>query len=174
MKHTIDYADFIIEGSANFNIKDYNSVNLIKIKSFLNSLSNSYFVYLKIEVGANIEKVCFDYYKSTDYCDLIMMLNDRDIIYDMPYQSDIILEAIEKDIDRYRSKVFRNTFDKLSDRAYKDLENSLSNKYNSNNSKFLYIKAIRNTMIPLVLSNIREITKNYQDNIELVNMQNGE
>lgn len=171
MKHIISYDEFSLEGSSsNFNIKDYNSVNLTKIKSYLNSLDNSYFVYLKVEVGAKIEKVCYDYYNNTNYCDLIMMINGRNMIYDMPYSYDIILEAIEKDIDRYRSKVFRNTFDKLSDRAYNDLEKSLSNKYNSENSKFLYIKAIRNTMIPIVLSSIKEITKNYQDNINLVNM----
>lgn len=170
MKHTIDYNDFIIEGSTNFNIKDYNSVNTTKIKNYLNSLDNSYFVYLKVEIGSKIEKVCFDYYKNTNYCDLIMLINDRDMIYDMPYSYDILLEAIENDIDRYRSKVFRNTHDKLSDRSYKDLENSLSKEYDSANSKFLYIKAIRNTMIPLVLSNIKEITKNYQNNINLVNM----
>lgn len=171
MKHTISYNEFVLDnGSSHFNIKDYNSVSLSKIKNYLNSLENYYFVYLKVEVGAKIERVCFDYYNNTNYYDLVMLINDRDMVYDMPYSYDIILEAIEKDIDRYRSKVFRNNVDKLSDRSYRDLEESLTNKYNSNNSKFLYIKAIRNSMIPIVISNIKAITNDYQDNVNLVNM----
>ena len=173
MKHTINYDEFAIEESkSNFSVKDYNSISTTKIKSYLNSLDSSYYVYLKIDVGAKIEKVLYDYYKNTDYCDLIMLMNNREMIYDMPYSYDIILEAIENDIDRYRSKVFRNNFDKLSDRAYMDLEESLTNKYNNDSTRFLYIKAIRDTMIPVVLSEIRKITNSYQDNINLVNMSN--
>ena len=163
MKHTINYDEFVIEESkSNFSVKDYNSISITKIKSYLKSLDSSYYVYLK---------VLYDYYKNTDYCDLIMLMNNREMIYDMPYSYDIILEAIENDIDRYRSKVFGNNFGKLSDRAYKDLEESLTNKYNNDSTRFLYIKTIRDTMVPIVLSEIRKITNSYQDNINLVNME---
>ena len=55
MKHTINYDEFVIEESkSNFSVKDYNSVSATKIKSYLNSLDSSYYVYLKIDVGAKI------------------------------------------------------------------------------------------------------------------------
>src|SRR5574344_1282034 len=163
MQNTIDYNAFEVSGSTyNFNITDYTSAGLNKIRSYLNTLSNSYFVYLKVEENTKIEKVCYD---------LILLLNNKEMVYDMPYSYDIILEAIEKDIDRYRSRVFKNTFEKFSDMAYNDLENSLSEKYNKNNSKFLYIKAIKINLIPIVLSEIYKLTTEYRDNINLVNME---
>src|SRR5574344_304011 len=163
MQNTIDYNAFEMSGSTyNFNITDYTSAGLNKIRSYLNTLSNSYFVYLKVEENTKIEKV---------YYDLILLLNNKEMVYDMPYSYDIILEAIEKDIDRYRSRVFKNTFEKFSDMAYNDLENSLSEKYNKNNSKFLYIKAIKINLIPIVLSEIYKLTTEYRDNINLVNME---
>lgn len=172
MQNTIDYNAFEMSGSTyNFNITDYTSAGLNKIRSYLNTLDNSYFVYLKVEENTKIEKVCYDYYNNTNYYDLILLLNNKEMVYDMPYSYDIILEAIEKDIDRYRSKVFKNTFEKFSDMAYNDLENSLSEKYNKNNSKFLYIKAIKINLIPIVLSEIYKLAAEYRDNINLVNME---
>ena len=81
MQNTIDYNAFEMGGSTyNFNITDYTSTGLNKIRSYLNTLGNSYFVYLKVEENTKIEKVCYDYYNNTNYYDLILLLNNKEMI----------------------------------------------------------------------------------------------
>ena len=147
-------------------VKLVNSKN--KIKVYLNSLPSNYFKYLKVEQGAKIEKLCFDYYKNTNYYDIILILNNRDMIYDMPYENDIILDAIDSDIENYKQKVFNDPYKKLSDRSYKDLYNKLDIFYNTKNLKFQYLKVIDVNLIPEVISDINEIVEKYQNNIEIL------
>ena len=87
MDKTLNYLNFeIYNGLKILKIFDYNSICKNKIKVYLNSLPSNYFKYLKVEQGAKIEKLCFDYYKNTNYYDIILILNNRDMIYDMPYE----------------------------------------------------------------------------------------
>lgn len=90
------------------------------------------------------------------------------MIYDMPYENDIILDAIDADIENYKQKVFNDPYKKLSDRSYKDLYNKLDIFYNSKNLKFQYLKVIDVNLIPEVISDINEIVEKYQNNIEIL------
>ena len=169
MDKTLNYLNFeIYNGLKILKIFNYNSICKNKIKVYLNSLPSNYFKYLKVEQGAKIEKLCFDYYKNTNYYDIILILNNRDMIYDMPYENDIILDAIDSDIENYKQKVFNDPYKKLSDRSYKDLYNKLDIFYNTKNLKFQYLKVIDVNLIPEVISDINEIIEKYQNNIEIL------
>lgn len=171
MDKTINYLNFeIFDGSKIFKVFDYNSFCLNKIKYYFGTLPSYYFKYIKLEQGSKIEKVCYDYYKNSSYYDLILILNNREMIYDMPYMNDIILSAIEKDLDEYKRKIFNDPFKKLSDKSYNDLYKKLENNYETKNLKLQFLKVIDINLMPEVIADINEIIEKYQNNIELLDL----
>lgn len=153
-KDLLNFDNFIIN---DFSITNYNSIDLSEIKNYLNGLPNSWFKYLKIHEGAKIEKVLFDYYNTDDFYDLILFLNNRDMVFDMPYSYDVIIDAVEKDINEYQYKVFGNTVEQLSEKAYEHLKNKLDKHYSSNNEKFIYLRIITSDKIDTVRRKIQNI-----------------
>lgn len=152
-------------------IRNYNSIMLSKIRNYLNSLSEDYFVYLKVELGSTIEKTCLDYYNSSDYYDLVMFLNSREMLYDMPYNYDVILDAVEKDLETYRAKVYKDPSIKLSEKAYNELYQKLLDKYDYLNNIFMYYKVIKLGYVLDVIREIKDIIKDEQEYEELQDLE---
>lgn len=181
MNKTFSYDIFTVKPESSpissvFNINDYNSVCLDKIKTYLSELPSTYFGYIKVDQGIKIEKLCYDYYEETDLYDLILLLNNRDCISDMTYPNDIVISEIENDLEDYKRKCFNtassiNVVKSFSDKSYKDLYSSLETKYDYKNNKLQYIKVIKKNEIYKVLSDINEIISNYQNNINLLDME---
>lgn len=171
MQNTFEFDTFTLNSkNSTFNIKNYNSMCLTKIKTYLQGLSSKYLLYLKVENDSKIEKICTDYYGNDNYCDLILLINQRDMVFDMAYSNDIVLSAIETDIEQYRNKVFKDPYKQFSKTAYDKLYKKLSDEYYSNNSKFKYIKVINSAYISSVIININNIISSYQDNIKLLDL----
>lgn len=75
----------------------------------------------------------------------------------MPYSYDVILDAIEKDMNEYQYKVFGNTFEQLSEKSFERLKDKLDTSYSSKNEKFIYIKVISAENIDLVRRKVQSI-----------------
>ncbi len=171
MQNTFEFDTFTLNSkNSTFNIKNYNSMCLNKIKTYLQGLSSKYLLYLKVENDSKIEKICTDYYGTDNYCDLILLINQRDMVFDMAYSNDIVLSAIESDIEQYRNKVFKDPYKQFSKTAYDKLYKKLSDEYYNNNNKFKYIKVINSAHISSVIIDINNIISSYQDNIKLLDL----
>ena len=96
MKETLmKYDDFNVFNIKNtLKIKNYTSFDIYKIKELLNSLDKNYFAWIKLNEGSLIESALYDYYGDENLYDLIMFINQRDMLFDMPYSYDVILNAI--------------------------------------------------------------------------------
>jgi hypothetical protein len=75
----------------------------------------------------------------------------------MPYSYDVILDAIEKDMNEYQYKVFGNTFEQLSEKSSERLKKSLDELYSSKNERFIYLKVISTENIDLVRRKVQSI-----------------
>ena len=107
MKNILDFGSFDIDVAyKTFKVTNYNSVDLAQVKKMLDELDKDYFVWLKVNEGDKIEKVLFDYYKTSDYYDLILLVNSREMVFGMPYSYDVVLNAVDVDIQNYEYKVF--------------------------------------------------------------------
>ena len=153
-----------------FKITNYNTICLNKIREYLNKLDNSYFKYIKLQDNSKIEKVCLDYYGSTDFYDLTLLLNSREAIFDMAYSYDIIFSAVEKDLEEYRNKVFKDSYKDFSETTRNKLFKYLENKYDTNNEANRYLKVISANYVYNILSYINIIIEEYQGNIALLDL----
>lgn len=156
----LSYDDFEI---GNFKIKNYNSFMLSEIRNYLDSLDDNYYTYIKITDNVLIEKVIFDYYDTENYYDLILFINNREMLYDMPYSYDIILNNIDKDINAYEYKVFGTLKNELSEKSKSRLVEKLNSEYIENNKKLLYIKIIKKQYINEILRKITYLVETQKE-----------
>lgn len=158
MKETLmKYDDFNVFNVRNtLKIKDYTSFDIYKIKELLNSLDKNYFAWIKLNEGSLIESALYDYYGDENLYDLIMFINQRDMLFDMPYSYDVILNAIDRSISEYEYRVFGNFKKELSEKSNKRLREKLDADYTEKNQKFLYLKVIRREYINEVKRRIYE------------------
>lgn len=168
-KELFDLDTFKLQNLENsYEVFNYNSINLSEIKVYLNSLDKNYFVWLKLNEGDTIEKVLHDYYANEDLYDLILLLNDRDMLFGMPYSYDVILNAINNDIQNYEYKVFGNIKNGLSEIATSKLKEKLDNEYSENNQKYLYLKVIKLDYINEVRKTVADIIETQKDMYSLL------
>jgi len=168
-KSICDFDDFEIDGSNyNYKIKNFNSIDLTEIKEYLLGLPEIYFTYLKVVEGTKIEKVLWDYYLEEDLYDLILLLNNREMIFDMPYSYDVVSSKVDTQLLDYEFKVFGNTIGELSPQARERLRKKLDDQYSENNNKFVYLKAIKRTYINTVRRTIAEIIETQKEMYSIV------
>lgn len=158
MKETLmKYDDFNVFNVKNtLKIKNYTSFDIYKIKELLNSLDKNYFAWIKLNEGSLIESALYDYYGDENLYDLIMFINQRDMLFDMPYSYDVILNAIDRSISEYEYRVFGNFKKELSEKSNKRLREKLDADYTEKNQKFLYLKVIKREYINEVKRRIYE------------------
>jgi hypothetical protein len=166
-KELLDFENFEIKGSPgknrDFLISNYNSIDLSEISYYLMGISDKWITHLKIHDNSKIEKIVYDYYGNDKYYDLILFLNKREMLFDMPYSNDIILDAIERDITEYEFKVFGGIGTKLGKQARQKLIDKLDSQYTENNQKFSFLKVIKPEYIETVGRKIRDILKTQKD-----------
>ena len=136
---------------------------LSEIRNYLDSLDDNYYTYLKLTDNVLIEKVIFDYYDTENYYDLILFINNREMLYDMPYSYDIILNNIDKDINAYEYKVFGTLKNELSEKSKSRLVEKLNSEYIENNKKLLYIKIIKKQYINEILRKITYLVETQKE-----------
>lgn len=158
MKETLmKYDNFNVFNVRNtLKIKDYTSFDIYKIKELLNSLDKNYFAWIKLNEGSLIESALYDYYGDENLYDLIMFINQRDMLFDMPYSYDVILNAIDRSISEYEYRVFGNFKKELSEKSNKRLREKLDADYTEKNQKFLYLKVIKREYINEVKRRVYE------------------
>lgn len=158
MKETLmKYDDFNVFNIKNtLKIKNYTSFDIYKIKELLNSLDKNYFAWIKLNEGSLIESALYEYYGDENLYDLIMFINQRDMLFDMPYSYDVILNAIDRSISEYEYRVFGNFKKELSEKSNKRLREKLDADYTEKNQKFLYLKVIKREYINEVKRRVYE------------------
>lgn len=158
MKETLmKYDDFNVFNVRNtLKIKNYTSFDIYKIKELLNSLDKNYFAWIKLNEGSLIESALYDYYGDENLYDLIMFINQRDMLFDMPYSYDVILNAIDRSMSEYEYRVFGNFKKELSEKSNKRLREKLDADYTEKNQKFLYLKVIKREYINEVKRRVYE------------------
>ena len=97
MKNTL--LDYEYEELDEFIVPNYFSrdINIYDIYSLL----KKYVVVYRITDNDNIERIAYDLYGTTDYWDILVMLNQRNPLFDMPYNYDKIEESTKSYTNTY-------------------------------------------------------------------------
>lgn len=104
MKNSV--LDFKKEELDEFIVSDYFSKD-ISVWEMFRELKDSLNVY-KVDNGDKIERISYELYGTTDYWDLILLINDRIPLFEMPYEYDLIENVSGKEISLYKNYVYDN------------------------------------------------------------------
>jgi len=126
-------------------VKNTSSINRLPKLSDLN-IPSSLFYELKLEDNRLLEAVSFDLYESTDYWDILMLINGMTVFNSLPLSYDTVLNKAQ---DRYNEwlKFIGNN------RGYESYEieqkyNEILKEENEKNEKYRYIKYVNSSDMP--------------------------
>jgi hypothetical protein len=126
MKNTIIKHD--IREVDEFKYSDYTSRNFRTILTMPELSDTTYFDYLISGVDQTVEQISYELYGTADYWDLLILINDRDPLFDIPYNFDVLSELARKKIEKYTAKYSGNfdqtNIDVLEARVLSNLEAS--------------------------------------------------
>ena len=129
------WANGMLEGdrTGSLGIPMFDGIMLAKAKDILQSLDRATY-YGIIELANNIalEKISWQIYKSPDYWDIILLVNDIDPLFGMPYEYDIVSDSTDQSIERYTRKIYKRY---LPDLDRKRLHDAKAEEDSNNNEK---------------------------------------
>lgn len=151
MKNTIlkyDREELILNDSdqISYDIPDYFSQ-----KIFISDLSSSisdwddYFDTYRMADNDKLERVSFELYGTPDYWDIIFLINERDPLFDMPYDFDTLSDTSSSFIDNYVNFIYIDA--PLNDARAEQLTAEYVNATLEENETFRYIRVVKPSRI---------------------------
>lgn len=87
---------------------DYRSLDYSELASFLSENPEA-FETINVDPNYKIENVAYSQYNDKNYWDLLMLLNSRNMIEDMPKNQDLLVEEVNEIADSYFKNYQGNT-----------------------------------------------------------------
>lgn len=119
---------------------------IFKLKDFINKIDKNWIKEKRIPNNMTLEKVSYDLYQTTKYWDVILLLNERTPIWDMPYDYDVISEAGNTAINEFETEFYGK---KVTERVMWDgvstrdrIKNAYQEEASENNNLYCQIKYI--------------------------------
>lgn len=125
-------------------ITDYTSVDHVKVRQFVDGLSPTMFDWYQLQNNSNLEKVALDLYGNPDYWDILVVINHRNPLFELPYDYDTITSMVENKVAAYASKVYG---DELSSRSYDALVENYKTQMVKDAEVFRVIKIVKPSKI---------------------------
>lgn len=136
-----------------FIVSDYFSKK-IHIIDFL-STHPELFVSFKVMDDEKLENISYKLYGTSDYWDLLLMINGMDPLVDMPYNSDTIINKVQTELNIYF--YFTYSHAPLSNAArITELTSEFTTNAELLNEKFRYINVIRPSSISLLIKLLKD------------------
>jgi hypothetical protein len=85
---------------------DYFSKNINIWDSF--NEFKEYLITYKIDNGDKLERISYELYGTSDYWDILLLINDRTPLYDMPYDFEILSGNAIKSVNYYKDYIYDN------------------------------------------------------------------
>lgn len=127
-----------------YSITDYTSVDHVKVRQFVDGLSPTMFDWYQLQNNSNLEKVALDLYGNPDYWDILVVINHRNPLFELPYDYDTITSMVENKVADYASKVYG---DELSARSYDALVENYKTQMVKEAEVFRVIKIVKPSKI---------------------------
>jgi|SaaInl8_200m_RNA_FD_contig_21_2030988_length_1509_multi_5_in_0_out_0_2 hypothetical protein len=94
----------------NKEIEDYTSIYFGNMKKYVSECDGDFFDWHFSVDDDKMERISYELYGSEHYWDILVLINSRDPLFDMPYNGDTVLSMSEDKTEEYRSGVFKNSF----------------------------------------------------------------
>lgn len=97
-----DLGDYIVSDYTSKKIDLYNILQEMKDN---NTLSDYFDIYRMMD-DDKLERISYSIYGTTDYWDILLQLNDRNPLFEMPYNLDTIVDSVEIFWKKYSNNVY--------------------------------------------------------------------
>lgn len=136
-----------------FVVSDYFSKK-ISISDFITSHPNLFSSY-RVMDDEKLENISYQLYGTSDYWDLLLMLNDMNPLIDMPYNSDTNINGVQTQLNTYF--YFSYSHAPLSNLArITELTTEFNEAADLKNETFRYITVINTTSLPAFIKLLKD------------------
>jgi len=137
-----------------YTIKDYSSYYYGNVRNIIQDNFNL-FEFIEISDNERLENICYNMYNSEDYSDLLVMINEANFLWMIPYDIDIQL-SIAESYKAYLTKSLNNSGDEDKKEFIEEYSKNKSFKENSQKRKIIVPKAESIQDVESLLSEYRK------------------
>lgn len=148
MKNSI--LNFEREVIDNISVTDYKTLDLDSLRDLLNN--KSYLKYIELKYNDLIENVSYKYYKNSAYWDLLLVMNNRDALFDMVYNFDTVVDIIDEITENYFRKDYQGKVSEEFILWYKENKKIKISNLNENN---IILFILKDEILSEVIRNIK-------------------
>jgi len=134
----------------NISVTDYKTLDLDSLRDLLNN--KSYLKYIELKYNDLIENVSYKYYKNSAYWDLLLVMNNRDALFDMVYNFDTVVDIVDEITENYFRKDYQGKVSEEFIEWYKENKKIKISNLNENNV-ILFI--LKDEILSEVIRNIK-------------------
>ena len=148
MKNSI--LNFEREVIDNISVTDYKTLDLDSLRDLLNN--KSYLKYIELKYNDLIENVSYKYYKNSAYWDLLLVMNNRDALFDMVYNFDTVVDIVDEITENYFQKDYQG---KVSDQFIEWYKENKKIKISNLNENNIILFILKDEILSEVIRNIK-------------------
>lgn len=150
--------NYTLEELDEFIVPDYFSkkidlYNLIQEFSEAGTLGY-YLATYKIADDDKLERISYDIYGTTNYWDLLLQLNDKNPLFELPYSLDTIIDSSEEHWNNYSNLLYFQA--PLIDNVLQTLIDEEIEKMKVQNEKYRFLYIIKTTKMQEFLKLLRD------------------
>ena len=105
--------------------------------------------YIKLQFNDLIENIAYKLYNDPKYYDILMLLNQRDMLFDMVYTFDTIKDIVEEETNNY----FNEYQGKTSAEFLESYKKYKLEEYEKNNEKLNTLLVLKKDVLPEIIRN---------------------
>lgn len=134
----------------NISVTDYKTLDLDSLRDLLNN--KSYLKYIELKYNDLIENVSYKYYKNSAYWDLLLVMNNRDALFDMVYNFDTVVDIVNEITENYFQKDYQG---KVSDKFIEWYKENKKIKISNLNENNIILFILKDEILSEVIRNIK-------------------
>lgn len=89
----------------NYVLEDYFTFDLKAILDHVENCTEDYFEWYLMKDDDKLERIALELYNNADYWDILLIINGKDALFDLPYNFDTLSSFAEEKAHAYREEV---------------------------------------------------------------------
>jgi len=90
----------------NYSVADYTSKNIGKMREYIKACDSSMFDWYHMTNNDKLERVALEIYGNPDYWDILLMINDRNPLFQFPFDFDTLTSLTTDKMSEYANDVY--------------------------------------------------------------------
>lgn len=136
----VDFTNRTLNG---YDIEDYFTFDLKKILEYIDTCTDDFFEWYQLDNDDKLERLSLELYGDADYWDILLVINGRDALFDMPYNFDTIDDFADSYASAYRELVGIHGLTVYGDDHNEHLKEQYVEKFRKEHDAFRVIRVVK-------------------------------